>query len=104
MKGATIVLMTPLCITLLCAAPALAGDKLRVVVDEHVGRADLHEIECRAALDRLDDLVSDPGAALYLTTAATAGLARELALCRTGRADHGGALLRKTFATIHPAD
>ena len=98
MKGASI-----LVILLLGAAPALAGDKLRLSAAEHAERSDLSS-ECRAALDRLDDLVSDPGVALYLTTAATDGLAKGLALCRNGRADNGGALLRKTFASIRPVE
>ena len=60
--------------------------------------------ECRTAVDRLDDFASDPAAAAYLTSAAASGLAKGLALCRTGRTDDGALLLRKAFASIRIAD
>ena len=86
------------------APPAMAGGRLPDSSGARPIPAVAYDAECRTAIDRLEDLLSNPAAAGYLSDSAADRLARGLALCRTGHVGDGAVLLRKAFASIHVAD
>jgi hypothetical protein len=73
-------------------------------ISAHMPDGSPSEADCRAAMDQLDDLVSNPSALAYLSTASSTRLARGMTLCRSGHADEGAVLLRRALASIHLPD
>jgi len=86
----------------LCAILALgAGQAL--AADPGPKHAAQARAECKAALDRIDDLVSTPVVDVSLSSEAAAGLVEGLALCRSGDTEKGALLVRRALQAIHPA-
>jgi hypothetical protein len=88
----------------LIAVLALSAPPARAADPNPKQPVESHEAQCRAALDRVDDLASSPAITVAVTGDVAQRLAHGLALCRAGKVDEGAVLVRRALRAIPVTD